>query len=90
MYFGISESVLKRIEADHPSVRRRKQEVCAAFIRSNTSASWEIVIYALNEMDEKRLARKIERKYSVKQKPGNCMWYRSEFFLPIADVRLKV
>ena len=70
LYLGIPGSDLKRIETDHPSVRRRKQEVCAAFLRLNPSASWKVIVQALNEMGEKALASKIHKKYVGKQKPG--------------------
>lgn len=81
---GIKQHVLEKIEADHPSARRRLQEICAEFIRSDPRASWSHVVTALQDTGEERLADKIERKHlPMKQGRLQCDIYTLETILTV-------
>ena len=69
---------LDEIEQSHPTagVVRWKSEVLKKWLHSNTNASWENVVSALQNMKECELAERIRRKYIGIEKAVAGMVYR--------------
>ena len=60
---GLGVDEIKEIERDHQSAWRRKMEMFNMWKKKDENASWEKLIAALEDLDEKSLAGRLREKY---------------------------
>ena len=63
LYLGLKDDQLKKIEADHHHLQRRKSEVLSSWLRKGHNCTWRRVVEVLMQMGEMVVADAIKTKY---------------------------
>lgn len=63
LHLNVDHSKLKKIEADHIGVERRKSEMLSVWLQNDLHASWHKVATALSSMGKNTSAQRLQKKY---------------------------
>ena len=56
---------LQKFDREHPRIEERKRAMLQYWLDSDTTACWEVLISALNNMSLKHIAKEIEKEYQI-------------------------
>ena len=68
-YLGLSQGEIKEIERDHQNTARRRIVMFEKWLSKEENPSWEMMIAALEDMSENKLASQLKKKYVFQQQP---------------------